>query len=309
MILCVNLNPCVDKTLFVPTLVKDVIQSASRVEVTVGGKANNVARVLSAFGRDVVAMNFLGGETGRLCHRLIETEDHVRAETIRTDAATREIVTIYEESVSRHTDIKEPGPRITDDEIRRFLDRYRELLPEAQMVSFGGSAPCPATDNLPAQLCREAAQAGIPFVLDTYGKALELALGERPFLVTPNIAEAEAALNERIRTDDTRRHALMHFAEYATITVLTLGEKGFLAHHDGKTYRVKAPVVETKNAVGSGDALVAGIVMGVLEKLPFDETLALAAAAGAANASKFVACRITPDDVDGLRSRAKVEQM
>ena len=46
MILCVNLNPCVDKTLYLERIKPNVIQSASAVTVTVGGKANNVARVL-----------------------------------------------------------------------------------------------------------------------------------------------------------------------------------------------------------------------------------------------------------------------
>ena len=55
MIVCVNLNPCVDKTLYLGEIERDVIQTAQRMTVTVGGKANNVARVLSAFGHSATA--------------------------------------------------------------------------------------------------------------------------------------------------------------------------------------------------------------------------------------------------------------
>ena len=99
-----------DKTLFVDRIRPDVIQTAARMTMTVGGKANNVARVLKAYGRFPVAMNFLGGETGRLCERLLREEDGVATETVWTAAATREIITIHETERNAHTDIKEPSP-------------------------------------------------------------------------------------------------------------------------------------------------------------------------------------------------------
>ena len=75
-----------------------------------------------------------------------------------------------------------------------------------------------------------------------------------------------------------------------------------------EAYRVKSPQVKAINSVGSGDALVAGIVMGLVEKRPFEETLRLAAAAGAANAASPLACRIGPADVTAHVSRAYVSE-
>ncbi len=309
MILCVNLNPCVDKTLFVDELRRDVIQTASRVSITVGGKANNVARVLSAFGREAVAMNFLGGETGRLCRRLLVEEDRVRTETIWTTAATREIITIFEEVPGRHTDIKEPSPLISADEKARFIERYTVLLADAQMVSFGGSAPSDSVDDLPAVLLRLARERGVPFILDTYGRAFALGIEQRPFMVKPNASEAGALLGFEVTDEAAQARALEVLAEKASLAVLSLGEGGFLAARNGHFWRVGSPQVKTVNAVGSGDALVAGVIMGLLDGRPFDETLALAAAAGAANAASPLACRIGPADVMPLVASARVCQL
>lgn len=307
MILCVNLNPCVDKTLYLERIKPNVIQSASAVTVTVGGKANNVARVLKAYGRDAVAMNFLGRETGQLCDRLLREEDHLAVETVWTRAPTREIITLYETALQNHTDIKEPSPEIMPDERDEIVRRYAALLPSVEMVSFGGSAPSKSVDTLPAELARLARERKVPFVLDTSGKALALGLEERPFMVKPNRAEAEALFGHEIKDLPDAVAAVKRFAEKAEIAILSLGETGFLAAYRGRVFAVSAPKVDTVNPVGSGDALVAGVIMGVLDRWPFADTLALAAAAASANAASPLACKITPGDVEPLREYARVE--
>ncbi len=308
MILCVNLNPCVDKTLYLDRLRPDVIQSASRVTITVGGKANNVARVLKAYGRDVVAMNFLGRETGLLCERLLREDDRLATETVWHRAATREIITIHEEARRSHTDIKEPSPPITPAERAEFAERYAARLADADMVAFGGSAPSPSVDSLPAELVRLARERGVRLVLDTSSRALALGLDERPFMVKPNRAEAEALLGRPIESMKDAELAAEALAAKADFAVLSLGEEGFLASYEGRTYRVHAPAVETVNAVGSGDALVAGVIMGVLDRWPIERTLSLAAAAASANAASPLACRIVPLDVEPLVAKVVVEE-
>jgi 1-phosphofructokinase family hexose kinase len=309
LILCVNLNPCVDKTLFVDSLRMGEVQPASRVTVTVGGKANNVARVLKSFGREAVAMNVLGSETGQLCERLLREDDGLDTETVWTKAPTREIITIYETGVNRHTDIKEAGPVISGAEREEFIQKYLVRLSAAEFVSFGGSSPCPSVDDLPAELVRLAQRAGVPFVLDTYGKALMLGLAEQPFMVKPNRAEAEALFGNKIASDAGARDALEQLAVMTRLAVLTSGEEGFLAAYEGKRYRVHSPKVTTVDAVGSGDAVVALVLMGLLDNLPFEKTLARAAAAGAANAASILACKIKPDDVEPLVAKARVERL
>ena len=122
-------------------------------------------------------MNFFGRETGQLCDRLLREEDHLAVETVWTKAPTREIITLYETALQNHTDIKEPSPEITPDERDELVHRYAALLPSAEMVSFGGSAPSKSVDDAAGGTCAPRGSAQVPFVLDTSGKAL--ALGPR----------------------------------------------------------------------------------------------------------------------------------
>ncbi len=51
MILCVTLNPCLDKTLTVPSWRPGDLVRGVAVREVVGGKGNNVARAVERLGR------------------------------------------------------------------------------------------------------------------------------------------------------------------------------------------------------------------------------------------------------------------
>ena len=61
MILCVTLNPCLDKTLTVPAWQPGDSVRGRAVREVVGGKGNNVARALTRLGRPARPVTFLGG--------------------------------------------------------------------------------------------------------------------------------------------------------------------------------------------------------------------------------------------------------
>ncbi len=65
MILCVTLNPCLDKTLTVPPWRPGDMVRGRAVREVVGGKGNNVARALSRLGREAAPGHVSGGP-GRL---------------------------------------------------------------------------------------------------------------------------------------------------------------------------------------------------------------------------------------------------
>ena len=64
MILCVTLNPCLDKTLTVPAWRPGDLVRGTAVREVVGGKGNNVARALGRLGRKPRPVTFLGGTVG-----------------------------------------------------------------------------------------------------------------------------------------------------------------------------------------------------------------------------------------------------
>ena len=70
MILCVTLNPCLDKTLTVPAWRPGELLRGRAVREVVGGKGNNVARALARLGREPRPVTFFGGPVGAYCESL-----------------------------------------------------------------------------------------------------------------------------------------------------------------------------------------------------------------------------------------------
>src|SRR3954453_15201810 len=89
MILCVTLNPCLDKTLTVPAWRPGDSVRGSAVREVVGGKGNNVARPLARLGRPARPVTFLGGPVGDRCEALLRSDDGFDPLLTRTEAPTR----------------------------------------------------------------------------------------------------------------------------------------------------------------------------------------------------------------------------
>jgi tagatose 6-phosphate kinase len=67
--------------------------------------------------------------------------------------------------------------------------------------------------------------------------------------------------------------------------MVTRGARGAVLLADGRSYRFTPPAVLARNAVGSGDACMAGLAAGVVAGLAAEAYGRLAVAAGAANAA------------------------
>jgi 6-phosphofructokinase 2 len=86
----------------------------------------------------------------------------------------------------------------------------------------------------------------------------------------------------------------------AEIVALTLGARGaVLATKDG-ALRLASPKVETKSAVGAGDAFLGAMVRALAGGEPVSQAFALGVAAGAATAASAGM---------GLATRAEIERL
>src|SRR5882757_7634193 len=97
MILCVTLNPCLDKTLTVPAWQPGDSVRGQAVREVVGGKGNNVARALTRLDRAARPVTFLGGPAGERCRELLQGDDELDPLVISTESATRVILTVRTE--------------------------------------------------------------------------------------------------------------------------------------------------------------------------------------------------------------------
>jgi tagatose 6-phosphate kinase len=112
---------------------------------------------------------------------------------------------------------------------------------------------------------------------------LRLALQARPWAASPNASECAATLG----LEENPRMLVRALAELVDHAMVTLGSEGLVYAHGDAVWRVSPPGIQTVNAVGSGDAFVAGFLAGITRGLPALEAIRRGVACGASNAARF----------------------
>jgi 1-phosphofructokinase family hexose kinase len=285
MILTVTFNPCLDKSLFVERNVPTATLRAERVVDLAGGKGVNVARALSALGEPALALMPLGGHPGA------ETAELARREGLEPVVApirgrTRTALTIREESTGEYWHYLEPGPELDAADQARVRETFRQAAAGSELVALCGSLPSAAAEPLVGWMIETCRTLGLRVALDSHGAGLRLGLAARPWLAKPNREELAAALGRPLDREAAAWEAARELAGAGIrIVLLSHGEGPLLASWEGQEWEVRPPKVRVVNALGSGDSLLAGVLMAVRRGLPPSEALRWGAACGAANAT------------------------
>ena len=312
MILCVTLNPCLDKTLTVPPWEPGDSIRGLAVREVVGGKGNNVARALTRLGRTARPVTFLGGPVGAHCEALLRGEDGLDPLVTPTEAPTRIILTARTEGTSEQTAFFDPDPAISASEAEALYNRVEGALTEGGVtaMSLSGSSPSAPTHGLYADLIALARSRRVPVVLDSYGPALDAIWGFWPDVMQLNRREAAAHLR-RPQVDDPGVFALLdRWASHGVeCGVVTDGPGPVLALYRGRRYRVIPPAIEPVNPIGSGDCLLAGLIDASLSSLDPEPALRHALACAVANALVWDAGAIEPERVRDLEGAVEVEHL
>ncbi len=282
-VLTVTTNPALDVAITVDALVPDHKLRATHVRREPGGGGVNVARVLARFGVDVQAAVAVGGAVGDELIRLIEA-DGVMATAIRIEGSTRESIAITDASDARQYRLVLPGPTIDDADA--FGTTIAAAATSADWVVCSGSlAP-----GLPIDFHRGLSIAVSPaqLILDVSGAALGEAVRGDAFLIKPSRRELASLLSWTPATEDEIEIGAREVLARGSVEnlVVSLGPSGaLLVRDDGPTQWFRPPPVEVNSTVGAGDAMVAGIVSGLVDGLDVTGAVRRGIAAGSATAS------------------------
>jgi tagatose 6-phosphate kinase len=301
MILCVTLNPCLDKTLTVPPWRPGELVRGTAVREVVGGKGNNVARALKRLGRSPRPVTFLGGAVGAACEARLRDDDDLDPLVVPTRAATREILTVRTGTTAEQTAFFDPDPAIEPEEAERMQQAVdRALRVDAEVLTLSGSSPSPATHELYSELISTARARRVPVFLDTYGPALEAIWGFWPDAIQLNRREAAAHLRTKpSELTDAQVVALLDSWSRHGVrcAIVTNGPSPVLAKVDGRHYRACPPPIAAVNPIGSGDCLQAGITDAWLSRHEPEAMLRHGLACALANALVWDAGAIDPGAV------------
>jgi tagatose 6-phosphate kinase len=281
VLLSVCLNPAVDVTYQVAsTVVPGSSHRVTRVSERAGGKGVNVARVLRQLGAPGRVLALVGGATGEVVRSGLSAAG-IEADLVEVGEPTRRTVTVVDPLDA--TVFNEPGPTLTSADWTALVQRFRSHLDVAKLVVLSGSLPPGVPVDAYRILTELGHAAGIPVIVDAEGGPLELALAAKPYLVKPNLAEAQSLLGSfgRISSlggSSPSRSEIVAAgwriqALGARNVVVSCGRDGLVAvTEDGDWHAVSAEML-TGNPTGAGDALVAALALGTVAGHPWPQRL------------------------------------
>jgi tagatose 6-phosphate kinase len=255
VILCVAPSPAIDVTYEVDGFDVGRTNRVRRVTRRPGGKAVNVARVLTTIGERVLVLAPVAGRSGAEFRSGLDTMG-VAADLVDAGEPTRQTVTVVDRATGAATVLSEPA-RIADWAV--LADRFAELVGSATVVVISGSLPTGAPADAVAELTRAARCAGRPVVVDTSGAALAEAVVAAPTVVKPNADE----LTELTGLLDPLAAVRAIVAARPVTVVASLGADGLIAATPDGAWRVRPARPLRGNPTGAGDALVAGLARGL----------------------------------------------
>ncbi|GAB7109038.1 1-phosphofructokinase [Streptomyces phaeofaciens JCM 4814] len=294
VILTVTPNPSLDRTYEVPSLDRGEVVRATGERMDPGGKGVNVSRAVAAAGRRTVAVLPLGGAPGALVADLLDAQG-IEVAPVPVAGATRSNIALAE-SDGVLTKINAPGPELSEAEQELLLETVREQSRDADWIACCGSLPRGLAPSWYAEVVARAHAGGARIALDTSGRALLEALGERPDVVKPNAEELAEAVGRPLATVGDAVKAAEELREMGARAVLaSLGADGQLLVEDAGTWFASARVDVVRSNVGAGDSSLAGFLIAGGRG---PGALASAVAHGAAAVQLPGSVMPTPGDLD-----------
>ncbi|MGH2906082.1 MAG: 1-phosphofructokinase family hexose kinase [Solirubrobacterales bacterium] len=308
MIITVTLNAAIDNTLAVPHFRLGARHRAVEKHAAAGGKGINVARALKCLGQPVIATGFAGGVTGT---RIIEylTGESVLNDFVRIGEESRTSTVLIDPTTGEQTEINEHGPVVTEAELELFREKLLYLAPGADICVIAGSMPRGIPHEFYGELVGDLRKAGVATIVDAEGDVMNHALRAEPDAVAPNVIETEGLVGREFVDDEDLAAAPAELRGIGARDAIVTTSDGCWAVVDSDpdvTLHVQAPELDAVTTVGSGDALVAGLVSARYIGLGDEEALRYAVACGAESTQHFGAGTLDRGAVDQIVDQVSV---
>jgi 6-phosphofructokinase 2 len=309
LIATITINPSLDQHITVDGLMLDGTNRWSRLYRYAGGKGIDVSRAIHEMGGRTVAYGFIGGPVGRAVEILLD-EEEVSFSFTPIERETRTNFIITDSKSGRQTRIDAPGPRISKSEFERFEKKMRRIRPSPDLIVMGGSLPPGIPNDVYYSIIMEAKTFGVRAILDSEGQWLAEGIKAKPYLVKPNVREAEGLLGRKLPDEDAIIKGALDIVDMGVeIAIISMGSDGIIAATDEDVLKAVPPQVKVKSAVGAGDCAIAGLALKLANEESLSKACRLAVALG-------TAAVITPgtelarrSDVEALLPRVKVRKI
>ena len=307
MLLSAGLTPAWQQIMIFDSLRVGAVNRAREVSWHVQGKVLNAGIAAHHLKGPNLTLAPLGGLPMQEIERQFSALG-VPHRWIETRAGTRVCTTLIDRAAGATTELVENGRPLCDAELAAFHQAYVEEVAKAEAVVITGSLP----EGTPPLYYRDLLEhTRCPAILDFRGEGLLAVLDLEPFIVKPNREELAQTLGTNLESDEQLLSAMRRLNRRgAAWAVVTDGAKPVWVSSAAKLYRFQPLKAEkVVNAIGSGDALAAGLAWATRAGLDLVRAVQFGIAAATENLGQLETCRLDRGRVHNLAENVLVEEL
>ncbi|OCL28563.1 1-phosphofructokinase [Orenia metallireducens] len=307
MIITVTLNPAIDKTVELLDFKVGALNRIKSVRKDAGGKGINVSKVIAELDGNTKALGFVGGSNGQFIKDRL-TGAGIKHSFTEVEGETRTNLKIIDLATTDETEVNEPGPNISRDDLVNLEENLLNNITKESLVVVAGSLPLGVPEDFYAQLIDKLHGKGVKVVLDTSGLPLMKALEAKPYLIKPNLDELEKLINKSLKeTEEIIGAAKELHQKGIEIIIVSLGGDGSIVVSEAGVLKIKPPKIEVASSVGAGDTLVGALSLKLSQGEDLKEAIRYATAASANTVMQAGTQICKKDEVEELLGQVEIE--
>ncbi|MEF3280025.1 MAG: hypothetical protein K6357_03565 [Elusimicrobiota bacterium] len=275
MIIVINLNMAIDKTLKIDEFKKGYIYRKNPDVIVAGGKGVNVARALKLFVKDYLLIGFLCGHTGKIIDDMLRKEKFNFKMIYQSFGESRTCLSVIDKN-GIATDINEEGSVIVDNSKKKFVNLFSSLVKKSNIVSISGRTPLGIDKSFYSNLIFKAKQTQAKVFVDLSGKALLDCLNAGVYCVKINAIEFLELASVPPTPTNLKKIYFSYHKRGLRKLIVTNKEKPVLAVTENGVYRAYPPKIPNFiSGVGAGDSFMAGFIYSEVKGYSDEKSIAL----------------------------------
>ena len=300
------LNPSVDISYEIQQLPVNRKVRADSTRYYPGSNGINVARSLAELNTPFDCCSVVGGESGDLFLRLLGDSLGQSHRIFRVEGETRVNAILLQKSPRSQYEIDSAGPEIPPGVLQQMTDCFLSACGTGYGV-LSGSIPPGVPDDYVGRMAQRISEQGGLAAVDAYGPVLDAALEAQPYLLRLNRYVLEMLVKHRLDSTEavaeSARELQRNGVRYVCIAV---GAEGAVLVGDDNSLHCSAPRIHVQSTVGSGDALLAGLLTAAHRGESASDMLRLGVLCGSATATKPGTELFRTEDFENLSGRLDV---
>lgn len=274
-----------------------------------GGQGFWIGRMAAILGMEVHLCGPFGGEPGGILVDLMEREG-LTVHPVATSSDNGSYIHDRREG-ERKVVAEVPPPPLTRHETDDLFSATLAAAMCADVAILGGPHCDEAVPvDVYSRLCADLGALGIPVIADLSGPTLGAAL--EGGVTVLKVSHEDLIEDGRAKSDDLddliAAMESLHEGGASTVVISRAADPA-IALDNGVLWEIESPSVQTVDHHGAGDSMTAGLAAGHARGMPFEDTVRLAAAAGAVNVTRRGLATGQRDAVVKMSEHVQVRKM